>query len=52
MLARVGGREGVFAAGGAALGDNAVVVVEGFVDGDVDALGTRVLVEVDRISGG
>lgn len=41
MLARVGGGEGVFAAGGAALGDNAVVIVEGLVDGDVDALDGR-----------
>lgn len=38
MLARVGGCEGEFAIGPAALGDNTVVVVEQLVDGDVDAL--------------
>jgi len=38
VVARVRGREGEFACAGAALRDDAVVVVEGFVDGDVDAL--------------
>ena len=38
MFAGVGGGEGEFAGGGAALVDDAVVVVEGFVDGDEDAL--------------
>jgi len=38
VLARVGGGEGEFAGAGAALRDDAVVVVEGFVDGDEDAL--------------
>ena len=38
VVARVGGGEGEFAGAGAALGDDAVVVVEGFVDGYEDAL--------------
>lgn len=37
VLARVGGREGEAAATGAPLGDDAVVVVEGFLDGYKDA---------------
>lgn len=39
VVAGVGGREDEFAGGGGALRDDAVVVVEGFVDGDEDALG-------------
>lgn len=38
VLAGVGGGEGEFAEPGAALGDDAVVAVEDFVDGDEDAL--------------
>jgi len=38
VVAGVGGREDKFAAGGGALGHDAVVIVEGFVDGDEDAL--------------
>jgi hypothetical protein len=38
VVAGVGGCEDEFAAGGGALGDDTVVVVEGFVDGDEDAL--------------
>jgi hypothetical protein len=38
VVAGVGGCEDEFAAGGGALGDDAVVVVEGFVDGYEDAL--------------
>ena len=38
VVAGVGGGEGEFAGAGAALRDDAVVVVEGFVDGDEDAL--------------
>lgn len=37
VLAAVGGAEGEFALGGAALRDDAVVVVEGFFNGDEDA---------------
>jgi hypothetical protein len=37
MLAGVGGAEGEFPLLGTALRDNAVVVVEGFFDGDEDA---------------
>jgi hypothetical protein len=37
MLARVGGRECEAAHSGAALRDDAVVIVEGLVDGDEDA---------------
>lgn len=39
VVAGVGGGEDEFAAGLGALGDDAVVVVEGFVDGYEDALG-------------
>jgi hypothetical protein len=38
VVAGVGGCEDEFAARGGALGDDAVVVVEGFVDGYEDAL--------------
>lgn len=38
VLAGIGGGEGEFAGGLAALGDDAVVVVENFVDSDEDAL--------------
>ena len=38
VVAGVGGGEGEFAGGGGALGDDTVVVVEGFVDGYEDAL--------------
>jgi hypothetical protein len=38
VVAGIGGCEDEFAAGGGALGDDAVVVVEGFVDGYEDAL--------------
>ena len=38
MLAGVGGGEGELSEPGAALGDDAVVVVEDFVDGYEDAL--------------
>lgn len=37
VLATVGGAEGKFALGGAALGDYTVVVVKGFLDADKDA---------------
>jgi len=39
VVAGVGGGEGEAAFGGAALGDDAVVGVEGFVDGDGDGDG-------------
>ena len=39
MVAGVGGGKGEAAFGGAALGDDAVVGVEGFVDGDGDGDG-------------
>jgi hypothetical protein len=39
VVAGVGGGEDEFAAAFGALGDDAVVVVEGFVDGYEDALG-------------
>jgi len=39
VVAGIGGSEGETAFGGAALGDDAVVGVEGFVDGDGDGDG-------------
>ena len=42
VVAGVGGSEDEFAAGLGALGDDAVVVVEDFVDGYEDALGILV----------
>jgi hypothetical protein len=44
VVAGVGGGEDEFAAGLGALGDDAVVVVEGFVDGNEDAL--RIIVRL------
>lgn len=38
VLARVGGCEGEFAVGAATLGNDAMLVVEHFVDADEDAL--------------
>lgn len=38
VLARVGGCEGEFAVGAASLGNDAMLVVEHFVDGDGDGL--------------